>query len=66
MANINLFIDDVTADGETAANLRATLANIEAGTEELAELIDKVSDSFDSDTGVLLNFRIRWSLFKAQ
>jgi len=52
VANINLFIDDVTADGETAANLRATLANIEAGTEELAELIAKVSDSFDSDTGV--------------
>lgn len=52
IARINLFIDDVTAEGATAANIRATLANIEAGTQELASLLAKVSESFDSDSGV--------------
>lgn len=57
IARINLFIDDVTAEGETAANIRATLANIEAGTQKLAELLSKVSDSFDSDTGVFVQLQ---------
>lgn len=57
IARINLFIDDVTAEGETAENLRTTLANIETGTSELAQLITRVSDSFSSDTGVFANLQ---------
>ncbi|HKM16837.1 MAG: MCE family protein [Firmicutes bacterium] len=52
VAKINRFIGDVTAEGETAADLRASLANIEAGTDELAQLLAKVSESFDSESGV--------------
>lgn len=52
IASINLFIEDVTAEGETAQNLRTTLANIEAGTGELTQVLTKISTSISSDSGV--------------
>lgn len=51
IANVNLFVDDLVAEGDTAANLKSTLANIQDGTTELVELLELVTFSLASETG---------------
>ena len=38
VASINFFVDDLVAEGDTASDLKATLANIQNGTKELVSL----------------------------
>jgi len=51
--NINLFIADLTTEGDTAASLKSTLANIEAGTKELAKVLNIITAGLTSGSGPL-------------
>lgn len=51
VANVNLFVDDLMSEGETAAGVKATLANVEDGTAELVSILSNFNESFSSETG---------------
>lgn len=51
VSSINLFIDDIVAEGDTADNLKSTLANIQDGTKELVDLLELVTVNITSETG---------------
>lgn len=49
VASINLFIDDIVSEGETAAGVKYTLANVQDGTAELVEMLGAFNASFGSE-----------------
>ncbi len=51
VASINFFVDDLVAEGDTASDLKATLANIQNGTKELVSLLEMVTVSITSESG---------------
>ncbi len=51
ISSINLFIDDMVVEGDTADNFKSTLVNVQDGTKELVELLELVTRNVKSETG---------------